>query len=100
MEDRDRERLGRRCGGHRRRDLQGDNVAGVHGVACPDYLLVQADVSVSDQALDPRAGAFRQYRGDAMVQPRAVVLVGHVETQRFGDDVASRQPVVVAHVVL
>ena len=52
MNDRDRERLGNRGGGHRRRDLQVDDVARVHGVACPDQLLVQADVSVADQTLD------------------------------------------------
>ena len=52
VDDRDRKRFGNRARGYRRRDLQVDDVARVHGVACPDWLLVQEDVTGADQTLD------------------------------------------------
>ena len=69
-----RQRLGLGRGGCRRRNVDGVVLAGTHRGAWPQRAGGPGDAAVLDQALQLRAGLFRQDRSQEVIETRPVVL--------------------------
>ena len=80
VQDGQRQRFRRRRRRHRGGHLQIDHVAGVHGMARPHRLPVQEDVALPDQPLYLRPRSLGHDGGHEVVEARAVVRVGDLQT--------------------